>query len=77
MVFSPETTRFSTPLSGTTQLLHPSTTILPFSLYRFKEFKALVENQIEKKIKLLRIDNGGDFCGKQFEEFCKKYGIAR
>jgi len=44
---------------------------------RFKEFKALVENQIEKKIKLLRIDNGGDFCGKQFEEFCKKYGIAR
>jgi hypothetical protein len=27
----------------------------------FKEFKALVENQIEKKIKVLRIDNGGEF----------------
>ena len=26
---------------------------------RFKEFKALVENQIEKKIKVLRTDNGG------------------
>ena len=29
---------------------------------RFKEFKALVENQTEKKIKVLRTDNGGDFC---------------
>jgi hypothetical protein len=34
---------------------------------RFKEFKALVENQIEKRIKLLRTDNGGDFCGNEFE----------
>eukprot|EP00253_Pinus_taeda_P034923 PITA_34923 len=44
---------------------------------RFKEFKALVENQTEKKIKVLRTDNGGEFCGKEFEEFCKKCGIAR
>ena len=29
---------------------------------RFKEFKALVENQTEKKIKVLRTDNGGEFC---------------
>ena len=41
-----------------------------------KEFKALVENQIEKKIKVLRIDIGGDFCSNEFEEFCKKYGVA-
>ena len=34
MVFSPETTRFSTPFSGTIELLHPSTTVLPCSLYR-------------------------------------------
>jgi hypothetical protein len=26
---------------------------------QFKEFKALVENQTEKKIKVLRTDNGG------------------
>ena len=26
---------------------------------RFKEFKALVENQTEKKIKVLRTNNGG------------------
>ena len=34
---------------------------------RFKEFKALVENQTEKKIKVLRIDNGGEFCSKKFK----------
>eukprot|EP00253_Pinus_taeda_P034023 PITA_34023 len=44
---------------------------------RFKEFKALVENQTEKKIKVLRTDNGGEFCSKEFEEFCKECGIAR
>jgi hypothetical protein len=43
----------------------------------FKEFKALVENQIEKRIKVLRIDNGGEFCRNEFEELCKKCGIAR
>eukprot|EP00253_Pinus_taeda_P034553 PITA_34553 len=43
---------------------------------KFKEFKALVENQTEKKIKVLRTDNGGEFCSKEFEEFCK-CGIAR
>eukprot|EP00253_Pinus_taeda_P023743 PITA_23743 len=35
---------------------------------RFKEFKALVENQKEKKIKVLRTDNRGEFCSKEFEE---------
>ena len=43
---------------------------------KFKEFKALVENQTDKKIKVLRTDNGGEFCSKEFEEFCKKCGIA-
>jgi hypothetical protein len=44
---------------------------------RFKEFKALVENQTEKIIKVLRIDNGREFCGNEFEKFCKKCSIAR
>jgi hypothetical protein len=44
---------------------------------KFKEVKALVENQTEKKIKVFRTDNGGEFCGNEFEEFCKKCGIAR
>jgi hypothetical protein len=33
----------------------------------FKEFKALVENQTEKIIKVLRTDNGREFCGNEFE----------
>jgi transposase InsO family protein len=44
---------------------------------KFKEFKALVENQTEKKIKLLRKNNGGEFYGNEFEEFCNKCGISR
>ena len=44
---------------------------------RFKEFKALVENQTKKKIKVLRTDNGGEFCSKEFEEFSSKCGITR
>ena len=36
-----------------------------------------MENHIEKKIKVLRTDNGGEFCSKRFEEFCKKCAIAR
>ena len=36
-----------------------------------------MENQTKKKIKVLRTDNGGEFCNKEFEEFYKKCGIAR
>ena len=43
---------------------------------RFKEFKFLVENQIEKRIKVLSTDNGGEFYGKEFDQLCKKCGIA-
>ena len=34
---------------------------------RFKEFKALVEIQTEKIIKVLRMDNGGEFYENEFE----------
>ena len=44
---------------------------------KFKEYKALVENQIGKKIKVLRTDNGGEFCEKEFKKFYKECGIAR
>ena len=43
---------------------------------RFKEFNALVENQIEKNIKVLRTDNGWEFCKKEFEDLYKKCGIS-
>jgi 5'-3' exoribonuclease 2 len=42
---------------------------------KFKEFKSLVENQIDKKIKVMRTNNGGEFCGNDFENFYKQCGI--
>ena len=44
---------------------------------RFKEFKALVENLSGKKIKVLRLDNGGEYVDKDFTDFCAKEGIRR
>ena len=43
----------------------------------FKEFKALIENLSDKKIKTLRSDNGGEYISKEFEDFCKDAGIKR
>ena len=44
---------------------------------KFKEFKALVENMTEWKIKTLRLDNGGEFTSEEFNEYCKEAGIKR
>jgi transposase InsO family protein len=44
---------------------------------QFKELKALLENQTSRKIKVLRTDNGGEFCSTEFDKFCKENGIER
>jgi len=44
---------------------------------KFQEFKALVENQTRKMIKVLRSDNGGEYTSNEFKDFCKKAGINR
>jgi hypothetical protein len=44
---------------------------------KFKEFKALIENLSERKIKMLRSDNGGEYTSKDFVNFCKDVGIKR
>ncbi|CAG4960563.1 unnamed protein product [Colias eurytheme] len=42
----------------------------------FKVYKALVEKQTQKSIKILRTDNGGEFCSTEFESFLDKEGIV-
>ena len=44
---------------------------------RIKEFKALVENLSEKKIKILSSDNGGEFTSNEFNDYYKEAGIKR
>ncbi len=44
---------------------------------KFKAYKALVENQIDMKIKTLRSDNGGEFVSKKFDNFLHECGIQR
>ena len=44
---------------------------------KFKEFKALVENHTENKIKTFRSDNDGEFTLEEFKELCRDSGIKR
>ena len=44
---------------------------------KFKEYKALVENQTDRKIKILWSDNGGEFTSEEFKELCKYSRIKR
>ncbi|GJS05933.1 integrase [Tanacetum coccineum] len=43
----------------------------------FKKFKALAENQCNRKLKILRTDRGGEFLSNEFSRFCDEYGIKR
>ena len=44
---------------------------------KIKEFKSLIENLSVRKIKILRLDNGGDYTSKEFVNFCRDVGIER
>jgi hypothetical protein len=44
---------------------------------KFKEFKALIENLSKRKIKILRLDNGGEYTLKEFISFYRDVGIKR
>jgi transposase InsO family protein len=37
----------------------------------------LIENLSERKIKILRLDNGGEYTSKEFVSFCRDAGIKR
>ena len=41
----------------------------------FKVFKAQVENKTDRKIKCLRLDNGGEFTSNEFNALYETHGI--
>jgi hypothetical protein len=43
-------------------------------LEKFKEFVSYV-NTLGKKVKVLRSDNGGEYCSKAFKDYLKEHGI--
>nr|ABA95374.1 retrotransposon protein, putative, Ty1-copia subclass [Oryza sativa Japonica Group] len=45
------------------------------TLHYFKIYKAEVENQLERKIKRLRSDRGGEYFSNEFASFCEEFGI--
>jgi hypothetical protein len=69
------------PLMGMYTMYHSLMIILIKDLDIFevfnkiKEFKALIENLSERKIKILRSDNGGEYTSKEFVNICKDVGI--
>jgi transposase InsO family protein len=46
------------------------------SFEKFKEFKNEVENQLDRKIKALRSDRGGEYLSHEFGDYLKEYGIV-
>lgn len=43
----------------------------------FKDFMALVKNETNLKIKMLRLNNGGEYVSNEFNDFYAKHGIKR
>ena len=50
---------------------------MPEVFGKFKERKAMVENQTGQKIRYLRSDNGGEYKDGEFLKFCRDVGITR
>jgi transposase InsO family protein len=46
------------------------------ALNYFKTYKAKTENQLERKIKRLWSDRGGEYFSNAFDEFCVEHGIV-
>nr|KAJ0216916.1 hypothetical protein LSAT_V11C300135110 [Lactuca sativa] len=43
----------------------------------FKRYKAEVENQLERHIKILRSDRDGEYFNQEFDTFCEENGIKK
>ena len=46
-------------------------------LEKFETFKNQAKNYVQRRIKYLRSNRGGEFIANDFNEFCHKYGITR
>ncbi|XP_077223390.1 uncharacterized protein LOC143856998 [Tasmannia lanceolata] len=46
------------------------------TLEKFKEFKNEVENQLNRRIKTLRFDRGGEYLSDEFKDCLKEHGIT-
>ncbi|OWZ05447.1 LOW QUALITY PROTEIN: Retroelement [Phytophthora megakarya] len=44
---------------------------------KFAEFILLLENQTQCRVKVIRIDNGGEYTAKKLAQFCLQHGIFR
>lgn len=45
------------------------------ALNMFKQYKAEVKNQLDKEIKIIRSDRGGEYESNAFSDFCSSHGI--
>jgi transposase InsO family protein len=45
------------------------------ALHYFKIYKAEIENQLERKVRRLRSDHGGEYFSSEFSKFCAEHGI--
>ena len=45
------------------------------ALHYFKMYKAEVENQLEKKVKWVQSERGGEYFSNEFDLFCAVHGI--
>ncbi len=49
--------------------------MLKMKYQKLLEWKASVERQSKRKLKVLRTDNGGEYTSNKFEQYLKKEGI--
>jgi transposase InsO family protein len=43
----------------------------------FSKWEVMIDKQTEKKVKLLRTDNGMEFCSNEFNDYCSDEAIVR
>ena len=46
-------------------------------LNKFEEWKAMVVTQTGHKVKILQLENGGEYTSNAFDAFLSKHGIVR